>query len=61
MENVEHATFIIYAGKRWKLAIKSFKPKVQQNCITYIYSVLDYPSQHWNALTVWVCWVGLPT
>lgn len=52
MENGEHATFIIYAGKRWKLAIRSFKPQVQQNYMPSIYSFLDYPPQHWNALTV---------
>lgn len=61
MENGEHATFIIYAGKRWKLAIRSFKPQVQQNYMTYTYSFLDCAPQHWDALTVQVCYVELPT
>lgn len=61
MENGEHATFIIYAGKRWKLVIRSFKPQVQQNYMTYIDSFLDCAPQPWDALTVQVCYVELPT
>lgn len=44
MENGEHATFIIYAGKRWKLAIRSFKPQVQQDYVPYIHFWTIQPS-----------------